>query len=565
MGLCRPAAFRQYDGGKISCRPGGDPETHTDAGALTDTSTIVSSRTRGSGRENARPWPRRTVVIVPSAVTFAVAVWGIRGPSLWRDEAATLSAVRRTPGELWSMLQNIDAVHGLYYFLLWPFVRWFGDSEIVVRLPSAAAMAVAAFGVTVLGGRLLSHRVGMLAGLVFAVTPTVSRYGQEARSTAFVVALATFATLLLVLAVERGTARWYAAYALLLASTIAAGLMSVLLIPAHLVYILLSAGPGGNRKARVRAWASSAAIALVAASPFAVLAWRQRSAVQWIQETDTDQVFGVVSTLFGGGYVFVLLPLAAIGAMGALGGRRFAHAKTKTKMEAEAEASPEASPGASPGVSPAGARVRTFRFLLAWMLLPGALLLLVSLAQPMFLFRYLACSFPAVALVSGAVLADMGNKTRIAVVAVAAILFVPAHQVVRTPDAHGGDDIRALSDFVGGHKRPDDAVVFLPAFWRHVTAAYPEGFSGLRDIAQEATPRTAATLTGSEVDVPEFNRRLETVRRVWIVEPGEPDLTGVRTDPLWAAKNAITGSPGFAGSLTRKSGGYRVRLYTRSR
>lgn len=468
-------------------------------------------------------------MIVPSAVAFAVAVWGIRGPSLWRDEAATLSAVRRTPGELWSMLQNIDAVHGLYYFLLWPIVQSFGDSEIAVRLPSAVAMAVAAFGVTVLGGRLLSHRAGTLAGLVFAVTPTVSRYGQEARSTALVVALATFATLLLVLAVERGTARWYAAYALLLASTIAAGLMSVLLVPAHLVHILLSAGPGRNRKARVRAWAWSAAIALVAVSPFAVLAWRQRSAVQWIQETDTGQVVGVMSTLFGGGYVFVLLPLAVIGAVGALGGGRFARA------EREAEESPE------------GTQARAFRFLLAWLLLPATLLLLVSLVQPMFLFRYLACSFPAVALISGAVLANMGNKTRIAAAVAAAILFVPAHQIVRTPDAHGGDDIRALSDFVGSHKRPDDAVVYLPAFWRHVTAAYPEGFSGLRDIAQEATPRTAANLTGTEVDVPEFSRRLEPVRRVWIVEPGEPDLTGVRTDRLWAAKNAITGSPSSPG------------------
>src|SRR2546429_531673 len=52
---------------------------------------------------------------IPPAATLAVMLWGIQGSSYWRDEAATLAAVRRPFGDLVSMLGNVDAVHGAYY------------------------------------------------------------------------------------------------------------------------------------------------------------------------------------------------------------------------------------------------------------------------------------------------------------------------------------------------------------------------------------------------------------------------------------------------------------------
>ena len=44
---------------------------------------------------------------------------GVGGPpSLWFDEAATISAATRSVPELWQMVHNIDAVHGPYYLLM---------------------------------------------------------------------------------------------------------------------------------------------------------------------------------------------------------------------------------------------------------------------------------------------------------------------------------------------------------------------------------------------------------------------------------------------------------------
>ena len=86
----------------------------------------------------------RPLWLVPPVVTLAVMLWGIQGASYSRDEAATMSAVLRPFHGLLQMLGKVDAVHGLYYVIMWPIVRLIGPGEIATRLPSALAMAVAA-------------------------------------------------------------------------------------------------------------------------------------------------------------------------------------------------------------------------------------------------------------------------------------------------------------------------------------------------------------------------------------------------------------------------------------
>ena len=140
----------------------------------------------------------RWMMAIPPLVTFVIMLWGITGASYWRDEAATLSAAQRPLGNLLQTLGNIDAVHGAYYLLIWVMVQLGGTGELVTRLPSAVAMAGAAAAVAAMGRRLISPRAGLASGLVFAVLPEVSLYGQDARPYAIVVALAALASYLLV-------------------------------------------------------------------------------------------------------------------------------------------------------------------------------------------------------------------------------------------------------------------------------------------------------------------------------------------------------------------------------
>src|SRR5262245_42360197 len=214
---------------------------------------------------------------LPSAVAFLVCLWGIATPSYWRDEAATIAAIKRPLGDLIAMLGNVDAVHGAYYLMMWPIEHVLGSGELVLRLPSAVAAAVAAAAVAATARRLVSPWAGLAAGLLYAVLPVTSRFGQEARSYAMVMAVAAISSYLLVrvLGAEPSRQRrWLAGYG---ASVAALGILNIfglLLIPAHAITIALY-GRRGFRDPAVRrlviGWIAVVAAGLVIASPLLVL------------------------------------------------------------------------------------------------------------------------------------------------------------------------------------------------------------------------------------------------------------------------------------------------------
>src|SRR5215470_496941 len=128
---------------------------------------------------------------VPPAVTLIVMLWGMATPSYWRDESATLAATDRSIPQLLRLLGRVDAVHGLYYLILWPVVHFVGTREFETRLPSTIAMAAAALGIAAIGRRLRSRPAGLYAGLVFAAMPLVTLQGHDARPYALETAAVT--------------------------------------------------------------------------------------------------------------------------------------------------------------------------------------------------------------------------------------------------------------------------------------------------------------------------------------------------------------------------------------
>jgi hypothetical protein len=183
----------------------------------------------------------------PALVALVVGGYQLGGPSLWRDEAYTVSATQRSTGQLLAMLLHVDAVHGPYYLFMHFVVRLLGISAVSLRLPSLIGMGVAA-GVTAALGRRLAllagwpapAATGVLAGLLFAGSPQTTYYAQDARPYGPVIMFAVIATYLLVRAHADGGRRWWVGYSAAMFLTGLCNLFALMLIGTHAVSLLLA-------------------------------------------------------------------------------------------------------------------------------------------------------------------------------------------------------------------------------------------------------------------------------------------------------------------------------------
>jgi mannosyltransferase len=440
---------------------------------------------------------------IPAVVTLVITLWGITGASYWRDEAATMSAAQRPLGNLLRTLGNIDAVHGAYYLLIWVVVKLGGTGELATRLPSAVAMAVAAAAVALLGGRLVSRRAGLAAGLVFAVLPPVSLYGQDARPYAITVALATIASYLLVRAmaadVSSGRYKWFAGYGACVAALGIVDIFGLLLVLAHAVTVALrcvrlnEAGASDEARSLALGWLAAAVAGVGLASPLLAFAFVQRGTLSWLTAPSFGAVRGL-HELIGPAYMAdaVVLAVACGIVVSALRGGPVLRASW---------------PGSLPALC------------LPWLIVPPAILLIGSLVTPLYTFRYVLLCMPAIALLAGAGLASLGWLAGAAALVVIALLGVPQQRQVRGPDGHG-DNIRQADRIVAEHMRPSDAVLEFKA--ENFAQAYPYGIRKLNPIALAKGPVKSATLIGTFLPDPVVREKLTHISRVWVVEYGHP-------------------------------------------
>jgi mannosyltransferase len=251
--------------------------------------------------------------LAPTLLTLALTLTGLGRAQLWRDELASWSAATRAPADLLRMAGTIDAATSPWYLLLHGWVTLFGDSVTALRLPSALAVAGAAGLTTRLGQRVLGTRAGLLGGLLFAVLPGTSRYGQEARPYALVALLAVLATLLLVGSGAGGGWARRVGYPVTVALLGLTHLVALTLLAAHAVVVLAGGGPGRLR--RFGCWLLALVPAGLLLVPLLLVARGQRSRqLDWVDParlTDlTALPTGLAQSATLGG---LLLGLAALG------------------------------------------------------------------------------------------------------------------------------------------------------------------------------------------------------------------------------------------------------------
>ncbi|MCB1289179.1 MAG: glycosyltransferase family 39 protein, partial [Mycobacterium sp.] len=390
--------------------------------------------------------------VVVAAVAVGISAAGAARPSLWFDEAATISASTRSPAQLWRMVGNIDAVHGLYYLLMRGWYAVFPATEFGSRLSSALAVGLAAAGVVVLGRQISTRTVAVAAGLVFAVLPRVTWAGMETRSYALSMAAAVWLTVFCVLAARRGRPWWWLAYALLLASATLLNVFLLLIVPAHAVAVALA----GSTPRDIRLWAAAATGAATAVTPFLMFTQSQLFQVRWIAQLGSHTVGEVLEKQ----YFDRSLP-AALGAGAILLAALVC--------------------GSWPATGRPGRLLPVLA--LTWIAVPTATLLAYSaLRNPIYYPRYLSFTAPAFALLLGLCIVALA-RSRIGVAVVLACFAVaatPNYLAQRGPYAKENMDYSAVADVIDRNAAPGDCLVldnsaaWKPGPIRPLTAARPD-------------------------------------------------------------------------------------------
>lgn len=482
---------------------------------------------------------------LPPALAFLVSLWGITAPSYWRDEAATIAAVKRPLGDLIAMLGNVDAVHACYYLMMWPIEHVLGSGALVLRLPSAVAVAVGAAAVAAIGRRLISPWAGLSAGLIYAVLPAVSRYGQEARSYAMVMAVAAISSYLLlrVLGAEpTRQRRWIIGYGASIAALGILNIFGLLLVPAHAVTVVMS----GRRRFKDPAfrrlaagWVLAVAAAGLVVSPLLVLGWMQRGQIAWLSVNTSSSGLKTLFSL-SGSYMVTTMVLAVIAVAIVL--------STETGRQARRANWPP----------------RLAEVSLPWLIIPPFVLLAASTVQPVYTSRYILICLPALALIAGAAVASYGRIAGAIALLAVLIAGVPTQTAQRTAAGHY-DDIRALDRIVAANAKPGDYVLYTNPNSESFGAAYSFGLGKLRNIALKQGPIPSGTLAGTNVPIRQLKSRLSHARRVWVVEINhfeiDPQVLGLNGLPL-SVTPVMDGVPLQFISYWHEQGDYLI-LYTR--
>ncbi|MEH1168561.1 glycosyltransferase family 39 protein [Micromonospora sp. CPCC 205539] len=441
---------------------------------------------------------RIPVWLPPALLTLAVTGTGLGSAQLWRDELATWSAATRSPGDLARLAGTIDAATGPYYLLMHCWLALVGDSTVALRAPAALAMAVAAGLLTMLGARVVDSRTGLYAGLLFAVLPGTSRYGQEARPYALATMFAVLATLLLVAALDRPSWPRWAGYAAAVAALGLTHLIALTLLTAHALVVLIAWWRGGRPGRLVWRWLVALLPTVLLVGPLLLQARAQRSRqLDWVDLARLDDLTGlpggVAQSSVAGG---LLVGLAALGAA-RIGQRALL-----------------------PGCA---------------VLLPVLLLFAVGMAVPLWVPRYLVFVVPFACLLAGAALSSVAAPAALAVVLLAGLLGLPDQAALRRTHEWPRSarvDYTGAARVIADGQRPGDAIVYSPRrSWlfldlgieyhlgeppRDVLVTEDEARRG--DLWAAECPRPAQCLAGTP--------------RVWLV------VAGRHADPLATVPSA---------------------------
>jgi mannosyltransferase len=438
------------------------------------------------------PW------LIPAAVMAIIGSIGINRPGLWANELQTWGMVRMSFTNLKANLHT-DGINGSYYVIMFFWRHLFGLSDVSLRFPSLIAMVVTAGLVGLIGSRLGSRPVGLVAGLMFCAIPATSRYAQEARVYAMVMMVAALATLLLLRALEKPVWARFALYAL---STLVLGFL-------HVIALTLLIGHGwvvlAQHRRQTFKWASGAVISLLPAILLLPFWHAHQHEINANAKVTGQSLLHFPENLTGLAAIGVFLIVALLFSL------------------------PVRRPQA---------------IYTAWAVVPTVLVLVVSVVEPVFLTRYLEFTLAAWVLAAATALCR-SHRIWIAGLGVLVIagIAIPTQLSIRDADGHGIDS-RALAAQVESSAKKGDGIVYdtkdSTGSWvgRTIVDHYVPASKRPSDLLN-------ASGTGNLIDVTQCADTATCIgntNRLWIVRSGRltNPLSGMPASQVSALSDSYT-------------------------
>ena len=403
---------------------------------MTQTAPTVGV-TLATGRSAAREeWAWRLAPVWTGLCALALNVILLGRQSLTFGEVQTIDATTGSWERLWDAVAGEEAPHALVDVVLKAWLALVSTDAWTLRLPAAAAGAVAVGLTCALGTRLLGRVAGLVAAGTMAAGVLFVEWSQRGHGATLALAAVVGATLVFVAALERPSRRRWALWALLSGLALAA---SLLMLPV----LLAQSAAFAVRRPRPDWRAPAVAVAAVALVALASAALVVASDAGRIDRVALPGLHQVVEGLWRiGGLTPVPLAVAALGLFALLTARVDGAATWKAVL------------------------------LGAWLLAPVATGLLVSLGRPTFDPGYAIASAPALALL---VAAGVVSQTRwIALGLVALLAGGAGFRLVQWYDGPSREDWRAAVETIRSEQQAGEAVLVLPQR-QSLAAAYYAG------------------------------------------------------------------------------------------
>lgn len=446
------------------------------------------------GSSNPRAGARWAVVV--GLVASVIALLGSWVPSYWSDEVATLRASRLSWPELFAFLGHKDAVHAGYYSVMKIWLGVFGESESATRSLSALAVGAAAAGLVVLVSSIGGLRVGIVAGVIFAMLPRTTYMGIETRSFAISAMVAVWVTVLLLVAARTRSWPWWALYAVVIAAGTYLFLYSILLLAVHAVVLLR----GKRRRGVFGAWALAASAAVSASLPVLLISVGQKEQIAWLSDQPVVNAWTVlVEPAFESSWAVAAIAVIAILVL----------VVRRRSLIA---------PGEPALLSLAG----------SWVVVPVVILLIAdALIGPLYTARYLSFTVPGIAILL-AVAFTSAPRTGVtwALITAVALAALPTYLAQRGPFAkNGGSDLAQIADYIKLNAAPGDAIYLqdtgsVTRRPRQALYAYPQEFADVVDVAFLEPFTATGTFSDATRSWPDLGQNLANVDRVWVVMAG---------------------------------------------